>query len=164
MPRCAVPIPPWSSSWAPIAATARCGLRGRSERKGVFGRTRRSQRRQRPQIWAHAGVADRVTCVVGTIGDGGRTLDGLADQHGFTSGALDFVFLDHDKDAYLNDLQSILDRAGCTRGSELLGQSFVTTTQNLHAGHVARAARSVAGAHPRLDSASRRKSPHFVPK
>src|SRR6201991_3521741 len=32
------------------------------------------------QIWAHAGVADRVTCVVGTIGDGGRTLDGLADQ------------------------------------------------------------------------------------
>ena len=25
------------------------------------------------QIWAHAGVADRVTCVVGTIGDAGRT-------------------------------------------------------------------------------------------
>ena len=25
------------------------------------------------RIWAHAGVADRVTCVVGTIGDGGRT-------------------------------------------------------------------------------------------
>jgi len=62
------------------------------------------------QIWAHAGVADRVTCVVGTIGDGGRTLDGLADQHGFISGAIDFVFLDHDKDAYLDDLKSILDR------------------------------------------------------
>ena len=30
------------------------------------------------QIWAHAGVADRVTCVVGTIGDGGHTLDTLA--------------------------------------------------------------------------------------
>jgi len=69
------------------------------------------------QIWAHAGVADRVTCVVGTIGDGGRTLDGLADQHGFTSGALDFVFLDHDKDAYLNDLQSILDRGWLHPGS-----------------------------------------------
>ncbi|EUA35360.1 O-methyltransferase family protein [Mycobacterium xenopi 4042] len=26
------------------------------------------------QIWAHAGVADRVTCVVGTIGDGGGHL------------------------------------------------------------------------------------------
>ena len=49
------------------------------------------------QIWAHAGVGDRVTCVVGTIGDGGRTLDALADEHGFTSGAVDFVFLDHDK-------------------------------------------------------------------
>src|ERR1700743_3957648 len=61
------------------------------------------------QIWAHAGVADRVTCVVGTIGDGGRTLDGLADQHGFISGAIDFVFLDHDKDAYLADLKSMLD-------------------------------------------------------
>ena len=62
------------------------------------------------QIWAHAGVADRVTCVVGTIGDGGRTLDALANEHGFASGALDFVFLDHDKDAYLDDLQSILER------------------------------------------------------
>jgi catechol O-methyltransferase len=62
------------------------------------------------QIWEHAGVRDRVTCVVGTIGDGGRTLDALADEHGFASGALDFVFLDHDKDAYLDDLKSILDR------------------------------------------------------
>ena len=62
------------------------------------------------QIWAHAGVADRVTCVVGTIGDGGRTLDALANEHGFTAGALDFVFLDHDKHAYLDDLKSIVDR------------------------------------------------------
>ncbi len=69
------------------------------------------------QIWAHAGVADRVTCVVGTIGDGGRTLDALASEHGFTSRALDFVFLDHDKDAYLDDLQSILDRGWLHAGS-----------------------------------------------
>jgi catechol O-methyltransferase len=69
------------------------------------------------QIWAHAGVADRVTCVVGTIGDGGATLDALADEHGFTSGALDFVFIDHDKDAYLNDLLSILDRGWLHPGS-----------------------------------------------
>src|SRR5277367_6290392 len=60
------------------------------------------------QIWAHAGVADRITCVVGTIGDGGHTLDGLA-GHGFATDALDFLFIDHDKDAYLVDLQSILD-------------------------------------------------------
>jgi catechol O-methyltransferase len=69
------------------------------------------------QIWAHAGVADRLTCVVGTIGDGGRTLDALANEYGFASGALDFVFLDHDKDAYLDDLQSILDRGWLHPGS-----------------------------------------------
>lgn len=62
------------------------------------------------QIWAHAGIGDRVTCVVGTIGDGGRTLDALTTRHRFVAGALDFLFLDHDKDAYLPDLQSILDR------------------------------------------------------
>ena len=61
------------------------------------------------RIWTHAGVADRITCVVGTIGDGGRTLDALA-EHGFATGNLDFVFIDHDKNAYLPDLQSILDR------------------------------------------------------
>ncbi|ORB11340.1 O-methyltransferase [Mycobacterium noviomagense] len=69
------------------------------------------------QIWAHAGVGDRVTCVVGTIGDGGRTMDTLANEHGFTAGAIDFVFLDHDKDAYLPDLQSILDRGWLHEGS-----------------------------------------------
>lgn len=69
------------------------------------------------QIWAHAGVADRVTCVVGTIGDGGRTLDALAGEYGFSAGGLDFLFLDHDKDAYLPDLQSILDRGWLHTGS-----------------------------------------------
>ncbi|OHU98985.1 O-methyltransferase [Mycobacterium talmoniae] len=69
------------------------------------------------QIWAHAGVADRVTCVVGTIGDGGRTLDALAAEHGFTAGALDFLFLDHDKDAYLPDLHSIVDRGWLHAGA-----------------------------------------------
>jgi catechol O-methyltransferase len=68
------------------------------------------------RIWAHAGVADRITCVVGTIGDGGLTLETLAD-HGFTPGALDLLFLDHEKNAYLTDLQSILDRGWLHRGS-----------------------------------------------
>ena len=69
------------------------------------------------RIWAHAGLADQITCVVGTIGDGGHTLDALADEHGFDSGALDFVFLDHDKNAYLADLQSIVDRGWLHAGS-----------------------------------------------
>lgn len=65
------------------------------------------------RIWAHAGVGDRLTCVVGTLGDGGTTLDTL----GFAPGALDFVFIDHDKSAYLTDLQSIVDRGWLHPGS-----------------------------------------------
>ncbi|RAV05937.1 O-methyltransferase [Mycolicibacterium sp. GF69] len=69
------------------------------------------------RIWAHAGVADRVTCVVGTIGDGGATLDALGTEHGFGPGLLDVLFLDHDKNAYLADLQSMLERGWLHRGS-----------------------------------------------
>jgi catechol O-methyltransferase len=69
------------------------------------------------RIWEHAGVADRVTCVVGTIGDGGYTLDALANEHGFTTEALDFVFLDHAKDAYLPDLLRIVERGWLHPGS-----------------------------------------------
>jgi catechol O-methyltransferase len=69
------------------------------------------------QIWNHAGVGDRVTCVVGTIGDGGRTLDALASEHGFGVGTVDCLFLDHDKNAYLPDLLSIIDRGWLHPGS-----------------------------------------------
>ncbi|MGE2691476.1 O-methyltransferase [Mycolicibacterium pulveris] len=69
------------------------------------------------RIWAHAGVDDRVTCVVGTLGDGGKTLDALADEHGFAAGTLDVMFIDHDKRAYLPDLQSVLDRGWLHPGS-----------------------------------------------
>ena len=69
------------------------------------------------RIWAHAGVDDRITCVVGTIGDGGKTLDALANEHGFGAGKLDLMFIDHDKSAYLPDLQSILDRGWLHTGS-----------------------------------------------
>jgi len=62
------------------------------------------------RIWTHAGVAEQITCVVGTIGDGGRTLNALHHEHGFATGILDFLFIDHDKNAYLADLRSILDR------------------------------------------------------
>jgi catechol O-methyltransferase len=60
------------------------------------------------RIWAHAGVADRLTVLVGTLGDGAATIDRLRNEFGFTDGALDFVFIDHDKSAYLPDLQRIL--------------------------------------------------------
>ncbi|UUO03062.1 O-methyltransferase [Mycolicibacterium novocastrense] len=74
-------------------------------------------------VWAHAGVADRTTCVVGTLGDGGRTLDALASEHGFGPGLLDVLFLDHDKAAYLSDLQSILDRGWLHRGSVVVADN-----------------------------------------
>jgi catechol O-methyltransferase len=69
------------------------------------------------RIWAHAGVDDRVTCVVGTIGDDGKTLDALGTEHGFTEGDLDFIFIDHDKNAYLSDLLSVESRGWLHRGS-----------------------------------------------
>ncbi len=75
--------------------------------------------------WTHAGVADRVTCVVGTIGDGGRTLDQLATEHGFAPGKLDLLFIDHDKAAYLTDLQSILDRGWLHRGSIVVADNML---------------------------------------
>lgn len=62
------------------------------------------------RIWAHAGVADRITCVVGTIGDNGHTLDRLRDEHGFGPSSVDLLFIDHDKNAYLADLLSIAER------------------------------------------------------
>jgi catechol O-methyltransferase len=77
------------------------------------------------RIWTHAGVADRITCVVGTIGDDGRTLDALADEHGFAAGTLDFVFIDHDKGAYLPDLQSILDRGWLHTGSIVVADNIL---------------------------------------
>jgi catechol O-methyltransferase len=69
------------------------------------------------RIWSHASVDDRITCVVGTIGDGGKTLDKLAADHGFATGNLDLMFIDHDKRVYLPDLQSVLDRGWLHTGS-----------------------------------------------
>ncbi|WP_460359091.1 O-methyltransferase [Mycobacterium sp. ZZG] len=69
------------------------------------------------RIWAHAGVADRVICVVGTLGDGGRTLDVLAGEHGVSPGSVDLLFIDHDKKAYLPDLLSVEQRGWLHRGS-----------------------------------------------
>ncbi|RFD24226.1 SAM-dependent methyltransferase [Mycobacterium uberis] len=77
------------------------------------------------QIWAHAGVADQVTCVVGTISDGEYTLNTLASKHGFTTGTLDFVFLDHDKKAYLTDLHSIVDHGWLHQGSIVVADNVM---------------------------------------
>jgi catechol O-methyltransferase len=74
------------------------------------------------RIWAHAGMADRITCVVGMIGDDGRTLQTLED-HGFDVGTLDLLFLDHAKNAYLPDLQSITERGWLHPGSIIVADN-----------------------------------------
>ena len=75
------------------------------------------------RIWEHAGVADRVTAVVGSIGDGGGTLGALETEHGFKPGALDFAFIDHDKAFYLPDLKSILERRWLHKGSVVVADN-----------------------------------------
>lgn len=69
------------------------------------------------RILDHAGVGDRVTVVVGTLGDGGSTIAALEAEHGFGAGSLDFVFIDHDKAAYLPDLERILERGWLRPGA-----------------------------------------------
>jgi catechol O-methyltransferase len=75
------------------------------------------------RIWDYAGVGDRVTVVVGHLGDGGSTLDQLRAAHGFTSGGMDFVFVDHDKSAYLPDLQRILNQNWLHPGSVVVADN-----------------------------------------
>jgi len=76
------------------------------------------------RIWAHAGVDERLTVVVGTLGDGGATLARLRDEFGFREGALDFVFIDHDKSAYVPDLELILERRWLHPGSIVVADNI----------------------------------------
>jgi catechol O-methyltransferase len=75
------------------------------------------------RIWDHAGVGDRVTVVVGHLGDGRSTLDQLRAVHGFAEGGLDLVFVDHDKSAYLPDLQRILNQRWLHPGSVVVADN-----------------------------------------
>ncbi len=59
------------------------------------------------RIIDHAGLTDRITVVVGTLGDGGMTAMYLSKVAEFAGGELDFVFIDHAKEAYLPDLGTI---------------------------------------------------------
>ena len=75
------------------------------------------------RVIAHAGVADRVTFVVGSIGDGGGTLARLETENGFQAGSLDAVFIDHAKDSYLPDLKSILATGWLHAGSVIVADN-----------------------------------------
>lgn len=75
------------------------------------------------RILEHAGVAGRVTVVVGTLGDGGKTIDVLRNAHGFGPGSVDLVFIDHAKEAYLPDLQRILAQGWLRPGATVVADN-----------------------------------------
>ena len=75
------------------------------------------------RIWTHAGVENRLTVVLGTLGDGGATIERLRSEFGFTDGAVDFVFVDHDKSAYLPDLERILQERWLHPGSVVVADN-----------------------------------------
>jgi catechol O-methyltransferase len=71
----------------------------------------------------HAGAADRIKIVDGSIGDGGKTVKALQEEHGFGPGSLDFVFIDHAKEAYLPDLLRILEAGWLHAGSVVVADN-----------------------------------------
>jgi len=75
-------------------------------------------------IFDHAGVADRVTIVHGTLSDGGKTVAALQNVHGFAPGKLDFAFLDHAKEAYVPDLELILRAGWLRRGAIVVADNI----------------------------------------
>ena len=75
------------------------------------------------RIFDHAGVGARVTVVVGTLGDGGATIEALRNAHGFDAGSVDLVFIDHDKAAYLPDLQRILEQGWLRSGAVVVADN-----------------------------------------
>jgi catechol O-methyltransferase len=75
-------------------------------------------------ILDHAGIADEVTIVVGSLGDGGATVERLSSEHGFAPGAVDFVFVDHDKAAYLPDLERIVAQGWLHEGSIVVADNI----------------------------------------
>jgi catechol O-methyltransferase len=76
------------------------------------------------RIWDHAGIADQMSVIVGTLGDDGKTLDVLEAEHGFKEGSVEFAFIDHDKDAYLPDLQRILQRGWLRAGAIVVADNI----------------------------------------
>ena len=75
------------------------------------------------RIARHAGASDRITFVVGTLGDGGKTIERLSREHGFSAGSVDLVFLDHHKDQYLPDLERIEAAGWLRKGSVVVADN-----------------------------------------
>lgn len=76
------------------------------------------------QMIAHAGAGDRVRVVTGYIGDGGKTVEKLEKEHDVKPGSVDFMFLDHAKEAYLPDLKTVLAKGWLRKGAIVVGDNI----------------------------------------
>jgi catechol O-methyltransferase len=74
------------------------------------------------RIIAHAGAQDRVTVITGYLGDGGPTMGRL--KRKLNPGELDLVFVDHAKDAYVPDLNRILEASLLHHGSIVVADNI----------------------------------------
>lgn len=76
------------------------------------------------RIWDHAGIGDQLTVIVGTLGDGGKTIERLRSEHGLTEGSVDLVFVDHAKEEYVPDLERILGEGWLHPGSVVVADNI----------------------------------------
>jgi catechol O-methyltransferase len=88
------------------------------------------------RILAHAGVEDRVTVIVGTLGDDGETIRTLKREHNFVPESLDLVFIDHDKNAYLSDLELIIDAGWLHPGSVVVADNILVPGAPAYRAHM----------------------------
>jgi len=88
------------------------------------------------RILAHAGVDDKVTVIVGMLGDGGETIRTMKRDHNFVPGSLDLVFLDHDKKAYLSDLELIVDADWLHPGSVVVADNILVPGAPAYRAHM----------------------------
>jgi catechol O-methyltransferase len=72
------------------------------------------------RVWEHAGVAERVKAIVGTIDDG-VTIDRLMAECG--PAGLDFAFIDHDHSHYLSDLLLLMNSGLARTGTVVLADN-----------------------------------------
>jgi len=77
------------------------------------------------QLIDHAGLADRVAVVVGDVGDGGATLERLRREQRLVPGSVGFLFIDHDKSAYLPHLELVLSAGLLAVGATVVADNVL---------------------------------------
>ncbi len=76
------------------------------------------------RILEHAGIGERIKIVVGTLGDGGKTITSLNNEYNFAASKVDLAFIDHAKEVYLSDLQLILQQQWLRSGALVVADNI----------------------------------------